>query len=60
MSKFRIFCLQGEIPVSPVSTLTAHHAGARLQAPSGQAVSGAAPFWKKPGAARLPALRICF
>ena len=27
MSEFRIFCLQGEIPVSPVPTLTAYHVG---------------------------------
>lgn len=60
MSEFRIFYLQGEIPVSPVPTLTASHVGAHPQAPPGQAVSGTAPFWRKPGPARLPALRICF
>ena len=27
MSEFKIFCLQGEIPVSPVPTLTAYHVG---------------------------------
>lgn len=60
MTEFRIFRFGGGIPISPVSTLTACWVGAHLLIPSGQALLGAAPFWKGPAAAELPGLRVCF